>query len=177
MKYHCCDPRRLDVIKRNGSANAIEFIEVLDRAAPPGAPRQQTLFVRLLRPGFVIAPDNLRIAGGERIRTVGVEWCAPAHALPPEAEPGLVNTVNDKPRTLVDRRLGRFLHLYAEHRREFRQRRSALRLRPKALVDRVLVQGRVSVRLRLRAESALPAGAARGRRSTISPRISRDSGG
>ena len=82
MKYHCCDPRRLDVIKRNGSANAIEFIEVLDRAAPPGAPRQQTLFVRLLRPGFVIAPDNLRIAGGERIRTV-VEWCAPAHALPP----------------------------------------------------------------------------------------------
>ena len=101
MKYHCCDPRRLDVIKRNGSANAIEFLEVLDRAAPPGAPRQQTLFVRLAASRLRHRdPTMLRIAGGERIRTVGVEWCAPAHALPPEAEPGLVNTVNDKPRTL-----------------------------------------------------------------------------
>jgi hypothetical protein len=103
MKFHCCDPRRLDVIKRNGTANAIEFLEVLDRAAPSGAPRQQTLFVRLLRAGFAITPDNLRITGGERIRTVGVVWCAPADALPPEAEAGLVATVDDLPRTLVVR--------------------------------------------------------------------------
>jgi hypothetical protein len=103
MKFHCCDPRRLDVIKRNGTANAIEFLEVLDNAAPPGAPRQQTLFVRLLRPGFVITPDNLRIDGGERIRTVGVVWCAPANALPPQAEADLVATVDDLPRTLVVR--------------------------------------------------------------------------
>jgi hypothetical protein len=103
MKFHCCDPRRLDVIKRNGTANAIEFLEVLDLAAPPGAPRQQTLFVRLLRAGFAITPDNLRISGGERIRTVGVVWCAPADALPAEAEAGLVATVDDLPRTLVVR--------------------------------------------------------------------------
>ena len=103
MKQHCCDPRRLDVLKAKGSANAIEFIEVLDLASPPGAPRQQTLLVRLLHSGFTLSPDNLRITGGERIATVGVVWCAPADALPAEAEPGLVDTVDDLPRTLVVR--------------------------------------------------------------------------
>ncbi len=50
MKYHCCDLRRLEVLRAPARANAIEFLEVLDRAEPPGAPRQRTLFVRLLRP-------------------------------------------------------------------------------------------------------------------------------
>jgi hypothetical protein len=103
MKYHCCDLRRLEVLKRSGSANAIEFLEVLDLASPPGAPRQQTLFIRLLRPGFTLTPDNLRISGGQRIRNVGIAWCAPANALPPQAEPGLVATVDDQARTLVVR--------------------------------------------------------------------------
>lgn len=103
MTFHCCDPRRLDVIRRIGAANAIEFLEVLDRAAPPGAPRQRTLLVRLLRPGFVLGRDNLRIAGGERIPAIGVEWCAPADALPAQAEAGLVDMVDDLPRTLVVR--------------------------------------------------------------------------
>jgi hypothetical protein len=101
--YHCCDPRRLVVLQTSGSANAIEFIEVLDLASPPGAPRQQTLLVRLLRPGFALRPDNLRIAGGERIPTVGIVWCAAANALPVQAEAGLVDTVDDLPRTLVVR--------------------------------------------------------------------------
>jgi hypothetical protein len=101
--YHCCEPRRLNVLRQIGSANAIEFIEVLDRAAPPGVPRQQTLFVRLLHAGFALTPANLRIDGGERIRTVGIDWCAPADALPAQAEPGLVDTVDDLPRTLVVR--------------------------------------------------------------------------
>jgi hypothetical protein len=103
MKFHCCDLRRLEVLKRSGSANAIEFLEVLDLASPPGAPRQQTLFVRLLRTGFALTPDNLRITGGERIPTVGIVWCAAADALPPEAEAGLVDTVDDLPHTLVVR--------------------------------------------------------------------------
>src|SRR3954447_25630909 len=103
MIFHCCDPRRLEVLKRSGSANAIEFVEVLDRGAPPGAPRQQTLFVRLLRSGFTITPDNLRIGGGERIRTVGIVWCAPASSLPPQAEPGLVTPIDDVAHTLVVR--------------------------------------------------------------------------
>ena len=103
MIHHCCDLRRLNVLRTSGSANAIEFIEVLDRAAPAGVARQRTLFVRLLHAGFALAPHNLRIDGGERIRTVGVQWCAPANALPPQAEPGLVDTVDDLARTLVVR--------------------------------------------------------------------------
>lgn len=101
--FHCCDQRRLEVIRLSGTDNGIEFVEVLDKASPPGAPRQRTLFVRLLRAGFALTPDNLRIEGGERIRSVGVEWCAPADALPAEAEPGLVDTVDDPASTLVVR--------------------------------------------------------------------------
>ncbi len=103
MKFHCCELRRLEVLKVSGSANAIEFLEVLDLASPPGAPRQQTLFIRLLRPGFSLNPDNLSITGGERIKTVGITWCAAANALPPQAEAGLVDTVDDLPHTLVVR--------------------------------------------------------------------------
>jgi hypothetical protein len=103
VKQHCCDPRRLEVLKAKGSANAIEFIEVLDLASPPDAPRQQTLLVRLLHSGFTLSPDNLRITGGERIATIGVVWCAPANALPAQAEPGLIDTVDDPVRTLVVR--------------------------------------------------------------------------
>lgn len=106
MKYHCCDPRRLEVLRRSGSANAIDFLEVLDRAAPPGVPRQRTLFVRMLRDGFDLSPDNLRIGGGERIATVDIEWCTPADALPAEAEPGLADGVDDPARTLVVRTAG-----------------------------------------------------------------------
>jgi hypothetical protein len=103
MRFHCCDLRRLDVLRRSGSANAIDFLEVLDKAGPPAAPRQQTLFVRLLRPGFTLTPDNLRITGGERIGKINIVWCAPADALPPQAEAGLVATVDDLARTLVVR--------------------------------------------------------------------------
>jgi hypothetical protein len=103
MIYHCCDQRRLDVIRNLGTANGIDFVEVLDRGAPPGVPRQQTLFVRLLRPGFALTPANLTITGGERISTVGVVWCAPADDLPPEAEPGLTDGVSEPSLTLVVR--------------------------------------------------------------------------
>jgi len=103
MIYPCCDPRRLDVIRNLGTANAIDFVEVLDRAAPPGAPRQQTLFVRLLRGGFALNPANLTIRGGERIPEIGILWCAPATALPPEAEPGLADGLAEPGLTLVVR--------------------------------------------------------------------------
>jgi hypothetical protein len=101
--FHCCDTRRLEVLRRSGSKNAVEFLEVLDHAAPPAVPRQQTLFVRLLRSEFTLTPDNLRIRGGSRIPVVGIEWAAPGDALPPQAEPGLVDGVEQLDRTLVVR--------------------------------------------------------------------------
>jgi hypothetical protein len=103
MIYHCCDRRRLEVIRNLGTANGIDFVEVLDRAAPPGVPRQQTLFVRLVRAGFALAPANLAITGGERIGSVGILWCAPADDLPPQAEAGLVDGVGAPSLTLVVR--------------------------------------------------------------------------
>ena len=104
--FHCCDARRLDVLRLAGSANAIDFLEVLDRAAPPGVARQRTLFVRLLR---AVPPsltrDNVRIDGGERIRVVPVRWATAADNLPAEAEPGLVDGIGvaERARTLVVR--------------------------------------------------------------------------
>jgi hypothetical protein len=104
--FHCCDERRLDVLRLAGTANAIDFLEVLDQAAPPGVPRQRTLFVRLLRPvPATLSRDNLVISGGERIRRIGIVWAAAASNLPAVAEAGLVDGIPaaERARTLVVR--------------------------------------------------------------------------
>jgi hypothetical protein len=103
MTFFCCEPRRLDVIKLSGTANGIEFLEVLDHLEPNQALRQRTLFVRLLRSGFTLTPDNVRIDGGERLASVPVEWVAPADNLPGGTDPALVDGIDDLPRTLVVR--------------------------------------------------------------------------
>lgn len=111
-RQHCCELRRLEVLRAAGSANAIEFLEVRDRAEPLLALRQRTLFVRLLRRdaslvdgggNLVLTTANLRIAGGERIRAVAIDWIALADALPPGEPPSLVDGVDEPQRTLVVR--------------------------------------------------------------------------
>lgn len=108
----CCLPQRLELIQRAGTAHAIEWIEVLDQAAPAGTPRQQTLLVRLvLAPPPVDAPgalgrNQVRITGGTRIGHVGVLWAGLANAALPEAEASLqamLATLPDASRTLVVR--------------------------------------------------------------------------
>ena len=42
MKYFCCDPRRLEVIKLAGKVNGIEFLEVRDHLEPVKDLRQRT---------------------------------------------------------------------------------------------------------------------------------------
>ena len=103
MRCFCCDPRRLEVLKQSGSANAIEFLEVRDHLEPDPAMRQRTLFVRLLRPGFTLGTDNVLIDGGERLAIVPVEWVAAADNLPSGTDPALVDGIDDLPRTLVVR--------------------------------------------------------------------------
>jgi hypothetical protein len=103
MKYFCCDPRRLDVIKLSGTANAIEYLEVRDHLEPDPVLRQRTLFVRLLRPGFTLTPDNVLIDGGERLAIIPVDWVAAADDLPAGTDPALVDGIDDLPRTLVVR--------------------------------------------------------------------------
>lgn len=111
-RQHCCDLRRLEVLRRAGSANAIEFVEVRDRAEPVPALRQRTLFVRLLRAdaslvdgggNLILTREQVLIDGGERIRRVGVTWIALANALPAGEPPGLVAGVDEPGRTLVVR--------------------------------------------------------------------------
>ncbi|HEY2926805.1 putative baseplate assembly protein, partial [Piscinibacter sp.] len=103
MKYFCCDLRRLEVIKLAGSANAIEYLEVRDHLEPDLALRQRTLFVRLLRPGFTLTPDNVLIDGDERLATVPVEWVAAADNLPAGTDPALVDGIADLATMLVVR--------------------------------------------------------------------------
>ncbi|PCG81667.1 hypothetical protein CIB93_34095 [Streptomyces sp. WZ.A104] len=72
--------------------NGIEYVEVLDTAAPSEDLRQLILYVRLVRP----VPDgldrsNVVIEGGERIPTVEVGWAAPGNSpgVPPELLVGI----------------------------------------------------------------------------------------
>lgn len=86
MIYHCCDELRRNATAAHPTLNGIDYLEVLDRDAPPGSPRQQTLFVRLLKAvpaGF--SAQQVRIEGGERTRDIRIVWVAPASAPPAEA--------------------------------------------------------------------------------------------
>ncbi len=103
MTFVCCDERRLDAVKLLGSANGIEYLEVRDHLEPDATLRQRTLFVRLLRTGFTLTRDNVRVDGGACVAVVPIEWVAPADALPAGVDPALVDEVDDPPRTLVVR--------------------------------------------------------------------------
>lgn len=76
-----CDfaDRRLLIQQPGVTLNGIDFVEVLDLAAPAGTPRQQTLVVRLFRAvpaGF--DATRVRIEGGVRVTPVRVVWAQPA---------------------------------------------------------------------------------------------------
>jgi hypothetical protein len=92
--------RRLAAVKAAGVLNGIEYLEVSDSEAPSQALRQRTLYVRLLLPVAGLTPDNVTITGGDRIPTVGVEWVAPATALPAGEDPSLVAGIAD-PATML----------------------------------------------------------------------------
>lgn len=91
MKYYCCDQRRREVVKLNGTLNGLEYLEVYDSGLPGDPSRQLTLFVKFLRPVPALGKDQLRIMGGERIKTVDIEWIAIANALPAGEPPSLVD--------------------------------------------------------------------------------------
>ncbi|HET7502154.1 MAG TPA: putative baseplate assembly protein [Kofleriaceae bacterium] len=62
--------------------NGIDSLEVLDDDGPAGAPRQQTLLVRLYRPvPATLGRSNVVIAGGVREPGVDVRWAQPASAI------------------------------------------------------------------------------------------------
>ena len=92
MKYYCCDQRRREVVKLNGTLNGLEYLEVYDSGIPGDSTRQLTLFVKFLRAvPATLGKDNFRIEGGERIKSVDIEWVAIANALPASEPPSLAD--------------------------------------------------------------------------------------
>ncbi|MBS7542774.1 putative baseplate assembly protein [Ancylobacter oerskovii] len=84
MIYTCCNEDRRDRVFQDSTLNGIDFLEVLDRAAPAATPRQRTLLVRLLRPPPAgLGAENVVIEGGERVTAIRVLWAHPANAIPP----------------------------------------------------------------------------------------------
>jgi hypothetical protein len=86
--YACCDENRRRLVAEAGTLNGIDYLEVLDDAAPSGSPRQRTLLVHLLDavpPS--LAQENVVVEGGERVRNIQVEWVDSASGPLPKAKP------------------------------------------------------------------------------------------
>ena len=77
MIYFCCDEHRRALVRDSGPVlgvdyNGIDFLEVVDSAAPSNDQRQRVLevhFVKKLKAGS-LTKTNILIAGGERIRGI-----------------------------------------------------------------------------------------------------------
>ncbi|WP_444997860.1 putative baseplate assembly protein [Aliikangiella sp. IMCC44359] len=83
MIYHCCQENRRIAVANDAIINGIDYLEVLDKDAPMGSPRQQTLLLRLFKPvPLTWTKDNVFIQGGERVRNPAIDWIAPATNLP-----------------------------------------------------------------------------------------------
>ncbi len=78
-RYVCKEARRQQAVREHPSLNGIEYLEVLDQDAPPGSPRQHTLFVQLIKPldgAVAFGASNVEIGGGVRIAPIDVVWAA-----------------------------------------------------------------------------------------------------
>lgn len=96
MLYLCCDKRRRLLLAEENERrlaasepllNGIDYLEVLDRDAPTGVDRQQTLLLRFFQPVPTLGTDQRLILGGERIRPVHIVWAHAADAIPASDAP------------------------------------------------------------------------------------------
>ncbi|MGH2689514.1 MAG: baseplate J/gp47 family protein, partial [Actinomycetota bacterium] len=88
MIYACCDENRRRLVAEAGTLNGIDYLEVLDDAAPSGSPRQRTLLVHLLATvPASLAQENVVVERGERVRNILVEWVDAASGPLPKATP------------------------------------------------------------------------------------------
>jgi hypothetical protein len=111
MIFSCCNENRKSAVLGNAALNGIDYLEVLDSEAPAGVPRQQTLLVHCLNSLAAPFPAaaNVVIAGGERIKLIGIDWALPAPAID-GTQPAdvqllipIVNALADKNSVLVVR--------------------------------------------------------------------------
>lgn len=101
-RFICCQERRLRVVKQAGQLNGIEYLEVAI-TAETDPQRQRTLFVRLLQPVGLLDGKDVRIDGGERIRTIGVQWAKAADTLSDPDDQALAAGLDDPDHVLVVR--------------------------------------------------------------------------
>ena len=156
MRYSCCDERRRLAVAEREDWNGIDFLEVVDRAAPAETERQR--FCTCISSRHSAGPhsprENVRIDGGERIVNIQVVGVTAgtgdaAHILGVEVDqPGDFSTYT--------------LRLVAGPAQD----RRAGRDRPAARVHRFLLQSGMPEPVRLRPATARPAGAA-----AVSPEI------
>lgn len=107
----CPNDLRRALVRANGTINGIDFLEVLDAAAPLGTPRQQTLFVHTFLPAAGLGTASVRIEGGVRVTPVRVLWALPGDEVlagnPAAAEAALLeprlDELDDPARVLVVR--------------------------------------------------------------------------
>lgn len=80
IQYFCKRKRRLQDLRKHGTLNGIDYLEVLDREAIDlGSPRQMTLLVRCIKPlSATVSAENVRIDGGVRVKNIKVEWAGRA---------------------------------------------------------------------------------------------------
>ena len=83
MIYHCCDQLRRDQVAAHPLLNGVDYVEIIDRdLSEDDALRQRTLLLRFLKPISGISAKNLKLAGGERIRNLRIEWADVATPTP-----------------------------------------------------------------------------------------------
>ncbi|MCU7820357.1 putative baseplate assembly protein [Kitasatospora sp. DSM 101779] len=108
-RYPCAEPHRLLALQQAGPLshlNGIEYVEVLDTAAPTRELRQRILHVRLVGPVPAgLDRHNVLVEGGERIPAVTVEWAAPGNS--PDVPPELLAGIDEPDRVLVVRTVQR----------------------------------------------------------------------
>ncbi|HYE29038.1 MAG TPA: putative baseplate assembly protein [Allosphingosinicella sp.] len=80
MIYRCCDETRRRRVRDQAGLNGIDYLEVVDREAPAGSPRQRTLLLRFVKTAPALTLDNFELSGGERITGVELLWATPASA-------------------------------------------------------------------------------------------------
>jgi len=73
-QYYCKNEKRRELVDQHQTLNGLDYLEVLDRRAPAGVPRQINLLVRFLKSVPALQDIEVEIKGGVRVTPVKVLW-------------------------------------------------------------------------------------------------------
>jgi hypothetical protein len=82
-QFRCGTDRRRQLVREHATLNGIDYLEVFDQdAIAIGSPRQRTLLLHFLKAAPALTADNIEIAGGVRVKPIGVRWVERAGSVP-----------------------------------------------------------------------------------------------